>query len=79
MRISKVQVAEAIQRLAATEDGQILLAYMTAEFGYTRKSLRSHPFGIEHAEGQRSVLVALSVLLDVDPVELQELEDQKNV
>jgi len=67
--------AQALQKMATTEDGQIVLAWLTARFGYTRRSTKDGPNGIEFNEGQRSVMIELGTLLDADVLRLKEIEE----
>lgn len=66
-QLTKRDVAAAAQALATTSEGAALLTYLTAKYGYTRRAtLDDSPYRTAFNEGQRSVLVDIGLLLDMD-------------
>lgn len=66
-QLTKRDVAAAAQALARTSEGAALLTYLTAKYGYTRRAtLDENPYRTAFNEGQRSVLIDIGLLLDMD-------------
>lgn len=78
MEINLRSSVEAMQRLADTEDGKTVLAYLVHKFGYAQRSMMTAPHGLEHAEGQRDVMVHLGWMVSVDPFSLQDLTEKEH-
>lgn len=78
MEITLQSSVEAAQKVAATEDGKILIAYLVRKFGYVSKSMMGAEHGLEHAEGQRSTIVHLDWLLSVDPFTLNDMTEKEH-
>jgi hypothetical protein len=78
MQVHKSDAIMALKRLATTEDGQILLAYLTAQYGFTTRSMIGLPNPIEFYEGQRSILVDLALKLQTPEAAIAELKQQES-
>lgn len=82
--IGKEDLAMAARRLFATEDGQVILGFLIAKFGYVDKST----FDSDHAtmaqnEGQRQVLQALNRMMTMplgqaNPADNEDYEDDQD-
>jgi len=73
--LTQAQVVNAYQQMARTEDGQIVISDLMSRFGFTRKAMYSpgdDTASLAFKEGQRSVLIHLGIMLDVDPQQVEE-------
>ncbi len=65
--MTREEAAAAFQSIAQTPDGATVLNYLVGRFGYARRTTFSaEPGAMAFQEGQRSVLVDIGGLLDLD-------------
>lgn len=74
------QVAEAYQAMAENPQGQVVLADLMRRFAHNRASTfqagHTRPEDCVYHEGQRSVLVHIGRMLDVNPAEIEEVGNE---
>ena len=76
--ISLRDVAETWRRLSATEDGRIVIGWMISKFGFTRRSTYDKdPVRMGVNEGQRSVVMEIGKLLEIDLEQLDANEAEE--
>lgn len=78
-RVSRVEVASAFRWLTSTEDGLIIIRWLTSKFGFTSKSTLApgQPDITAFHEGQRSVLIAIATQIEADLDLLAEQDRQQ--
>ena len=75
--MTQAQLVQAYQSVARSEEGQRVIADLMHHFGYTRRSMFNpgdDTASLAYKEGQRSVLVHVGKMIDVDPSQLEEEE-----
>lgn len=79
--VSPGEVAAAYQMAFTTQEGQIVLHDLLRRFGYTRRSMfqpgATRPEDLAFAEGGRSVLTHVGLMLDVDPDDYEKSMSQE--
>ncbi|NBB92348.1 MAG: hypothetical protein GVY32_04170 [Gammaproteobacteria bacterium] len=74
------QVAEAYQAMSQNPQGQVVLADLMRRFAHNRAPMfragHTRPEDCVYQEGQRSVLIHIGRMLDVNPSEIEEVGDE---
>ena len=74
MSVSQADICIAYKQVAATQEGQVVLADLTRKFGFTRFStfVPGDPYHSQLNEGARTVVVHIGRMIAADPSDFEE-------